>query len=710
MSADNGYAGTEKGRDALPEGVWPRVPLEWNATTIDYPGEQAIHRLFERQVERTPDAIALVYEGQQLTFRDLNRRANQLARHLRRLGVGPETLVGVGLERSPAMVVGLLGILKAGGAYVPLDPAYPAERLAFMLADARPAVLLTREPLLARFPSYEQIVCLDTGWSAIAQESDEDTGEAGDIGGDNLLYALYTSGSTGQPKGVTGTHRAAINRFCWMWTTYPFEPGEVCCQKTSLSFVDSVWEIFGPLLQGIPSVIVPEALVRDPQQLIQTLAAHGVTRIVLVPSLLRALLEAVPNVRERLPGLKYWVCSGEALPVELALRFRERMPQSILLNLYGSSEVAADVTCYDVREYQPSLASVPIGRPIANTRIYVLNEQMQPVPVGVSGELYVGGDGLARGYLHRPALTATRFVPDPFSGKAGARLYKTGDRVRYLPDGNIEYLGRLDHLVKLRGMRVELGEIESALLRHPAVRQVVVMAREDTPGAPPRPRARGGPTIPDSSPGEANARSIVGPSLARGLDTPGAPSRPPARGGLGETRLVAYIVPREEQPATPDDLRSHALQYLPDYMIPSAFVMLAALPLTPNGKVDRQALPVPDQSRPALSTPFVAARTPLEESIAAIWSELLEVAPVGIHDNFFALGGHSLLAAQVIARLRAVFGVEVPLQGFLDAPTVAQLASLLEQSQKDAPTRRSPLKAVSRGAYRISQTGMMGRE
>jgi len=671
MSADNGYAGTEKGRDALPEGAWPRVPLEWNATAVDYPGEQAVHRLFEQQVERTPDAIALVYEGQQLTFRDLNRRANQLARHLRRLGVGPEILVGVGLERSPAMVVGLLGILKAGGAYVPLDPAYPAERLAFMLADARPAVLLTREPLLARFPTYEQVVCLDTGWSAIARESDEDTDDAGDSGGDNLLYALYTSGSTGQPKGVAGTHRASINRFCWMWTTYPFEPEEVCCQKTSLSFVDSVWEIFGPLLQGVPSVIIPDALVRDPQQLVQILAAHWVTRIVLVPSLLRALLEAAPNMRERLPGLKYWVCSGEALPVELALRFRESMPQSILLNLYGSSEVAADVTCYDVREYRPSLASVPIGRPIANTRIYVLDEQMQPVPVGVPGELYAGGDGLARGYLRRPALTASRFVPDPFSGEAGARLYKTGDRVRYLPDGNIEYLGRLDHQVKLRGMRVELGEIETALLRHPAVRQVVVMAREDVPGAT---------------------------------------HRPPARGGLGEIRLVAYIVLREEQSATPDDLRNHALQYLPDYMLPSAFVMLAALPLTPNGKVDRQALPVPDQSRPALSTPFVAPRSPLEERIVAIWSEQLEVAPVGIHDNFFALGGHSLLAAQVIAQLRAIFGVEVPLQGFLDAPTVAQLAVLLEQSQKDAPTRRSPLKAVSRGAYRISQTGMMGRE
>jgi amino acid adenylation domain-containing protein len=676
----------------LPEDERQRVLVEWNATAVDYVGEQAVHRLFERQVERTPDAIALVYEGQHLTFRDLNRRANQLARHLRRLSVGPETLVGVGMERSPTMVVGLLGILKAGGAYVPLDPAYPAERLAFMLADARPAVLLTRESLLARFPACEQVVCLDTGWSAIAQESDGNV--SGDVGGDNLLYALYTSGSTGQPKGVAGTHRAAINRFCWMWATYPFEPGEVCCQKTSLSFVDSVWEIFGPLLQGIPLVIIPDMVVRDSQQLIQTLAAHAVTRIVLVPSLLRALLEMVPDMRRRLPGLKYWVCSGEALPVELALRFRERMPQSVLLNLYGSSEVAADVTCYDMREYQPSLASIPIGRPIANTRIYVLDEQMQPVPVGVPGELYAGGDGLARGYLHRPALTAARFVPDPFSGKAGARLYRTGDRVRYLPDGNIEYLGRLDHQVKLRGMRVELGEIESVLLRHPAVRQVVVMAREDVPGATPRPPARGGPTIPDGSPGDANVRSIVEPPLA---------------GGLGEIRLIAYIVSREEQPATPDELRSHALQYLPDYMLPSAFVMLAALPLTPNGKVDRQALPVPAQNRPALPTPFVAPRSPLEESIAAIWSELLEVAQVGIHDNFFALGGHSLLATQVIARLRAIFGVEVPLQGFLDAPTVDRLAVLLEQSQKDVPTRKSPLKAVSREAYRISQAGMMGR-
>lgn len=659
MGVDNVSNGGEECRDPLrmlSEREQHHVLVEWNATEVDYAGGQSVSRLFEQQVERTPSALALVFERQQVTFRELDRRANQLARYLRRRGVGTETLVGVGMERSPAMVVGLLGILKAGGAYVPLDPAYPTERLAFMLEDARPAVLLTQEHLRTRFPAHKQVVCLDSDWPTIAQESDEPVAE--DTGGENLLYALYTSGSTGMPKGVAGTHRAAINRFSWMWTTYPFAPGEVCCQKTSLSFVDSVWEIFGPLLQGICSVIIPDVVVRDPQHLLQTLAAHTVTRIVLVPSLLRVLLDTTPDLQNRLPALKHWVCSGEALPVELARRFQERMPYSVLLNLYGSSEVAADVTCYDVRQYQPSLASIPIGRPIANTRIYVLDEQMQPVPVGEPGELYAGGDGLARGYLHRPELTATRFVPDPFSGKAGARLYKTGDWVCYLPDGNIEYLGRLDHQVKLRGMRVELSEIEAVLARHPAVRQVVVMAREDVPG---------------------------------------------------ETRLVAYVVSREE-PAVLDDLRDHVLRSLPDYMLPSAFVLLDALPLTPNGKVDRQALPAPDQSRPALPSIFVAARTPLEEAIAGIWSDLLEVRQVGIHDNFFALGGHSLLAMQVISRLRAIFEVEVPLQRFLDEPTVAQLAALLQQGQDGALSRKTPLRAVSREAYRVSaQAGMMGR-
>jgi amino acid adenylation domain-containing protein len=626
--------------------------VEWNATAVDYPSNQCIHQLFEAQAERIPAAVALVFEQQQLTYRELNQQANQLAHYLRQLGVGPEALVGICMERSLEMVVGLLGTLKAGGAYVPLDPAYPRERLAFMLEDARPTVLVTQQHLIERLPIHEQVVCLDTGWHVIGRESKENV--LNGVRSENLAYMLYTSGSTGRPKGVLGTHRAAINRFHWMWNTYPFEPGEVCCQKTSLSFVDSVWEIFGPLLQGIRTVMIPDPVIKDPQQLLQTLAVHAVTRIVLVPSLLRVLLETAADLQNQLPNLKYWVSSGEALPLDLALRFLKSMPHSVLLNLYGSSEVAADVTCYDTQNYT-SLPCIPIGRPIANTQIYLLDDQMQPVPVGVPGELYVSGDGLARGYFNRPELTAAKFVPNPFVGtrflgpQPGARLYKTGDWARYLSDGNIEYLGRLDHQVKLRGMRIELGEIESVLARHPAVRQAVVMAREDVPG---------------------------------------------------DTRLVAYVVCHEKQTTTLDDLQSHVLKHLPNYMVPSAFVLLEALPLTPSGKIDRPALPAPDQARPELQSAFVVARTPLEETIAGIWSQVLEVEQVGIHDNFFALGGHSLLAMQVISRLRATFQVEVPLQSFLEAPTVAQLTEILRKAS-GAKSRKPPLRSISREAYRV---------
>lgn len=624
---------------------------KWNTTTADYPADQSIQQLFATQVDRTPDEIALILGQQPVTYRELNRQANQLAAYLRRLGVGRETLVGICMERSIEMVIGLLGILKTSGAYVPLDPAYPRERLAFMLDDAHPAVLLTQQHLLEKLPPHERIICLDTDWHVIAQESEENVPNG--VCGETIAYMLYTSGSTGTPKGVLGTHRAAINRFCWMWKAYPFERDEVCCQKTSLSFVDSVWEIFGPLLQGIRTVIIPDPLVKDPPLLLQTLATHAVTRIVLVPSLLRVLLETSENLQDLLPLLKYWVSSGEALSLDLAKRFLKQMPTSILLNLYGSSEVAADVTYYDVRAYT-SEPGIPIGRPIANTQVYLLDEQMQPVPIGSAGELYVGGDGLARGYFNRPELTAARFVPDPFSNKPGARLYKTGDVARYLADGNIEYLSRLDHQVKLRGIRIELGEIESVLSQHAAVRQTVVMAREDLPGA---------------------------------------------------MRLVAYVVLHEKQAASSDKLQNHMLKYLPDYMIPTAFVFLERLPLTPNGKLDRQALPAPQLARPTLSANFLAARTATEETIAVLWSQVLGIEQIGIHDNFFELGGHSLLALQVLSQLQAVFSVEVPMHRFLEAPTVAQLAELLQQDQKqDVSSRKPSLRSISREGYRMSSS------
>lgn len=635
----------------LTEAERQQLLVDWNATTCTYPKQQCIHQLFEAQVERTPEAVALIFEEQQLTYRQLNERANQLAHYLQRLSVGLEMRVGLCIERSPEMVIGLLGILKAGGAYVPLDPVYPQERLAFMLEDAQPAVLVTRQGLIERLPQHKQVVCLDTAWNVIAQESEENI--VNGITGENLAYMLYTSGSTGRPKGVLGTHRAAINRFSWMWNIYPFEPEEVCCQKTALSFVDSVWEIFGPLLQGIRIVIIPDMIIKSPELLLQVLATHAVTRIVLVPSLLRVLLDLTADLQKQIPTLKYWISSGETLPLDLALRFVNRMPHGVLLNLYGSSEVAADATCYDMREGK-ALTSVPIGRPIANTQIYLLDDYNQLVPIGVPGELHVGGDGLARGYFNRPDLTAAKFVPSPFSTIAGTLLYKTGDWARYLPDGNIEYLGRLDHQVKIRGFRIEPGEIEATLNTHSAVQQAVVMAREDV---------------------------------------------------QGDKRLVAYVVLHGQQKLTISELQEHLTKALPTYMLPSAFMLLEAFPLMPNGKVDRHALPAPDQTRPELQQTFVAPRTPMEESIAGIWSSILGIERVGIHDNFFALGGHSLLAMQVIAQLQNTLRITLPLRSFFDAPTVAEQVELLALSHvSDELPSKPAIRAIPRAAKRVAGT------
>jgi len=622
----------------LTEAERQQLLVEWNATQMTYPKLLSIPQLFEAQVERSAEAVALVFEGQELTYRGLNERANQLAHHLGRLGIEPEVRVGLCVERALEMVVGLLGILKAGGAYVPLDPSYPRERLTFMLEDAETTVLVTQQQLLERLPTHEKVVCLDADWQTIAQESKENMATA--VTGENVAYIMYTSGSTGQPKGVLGTHRAAINRFHWMWITYPFELGEVCCQKTALSFVDSVWEIFGPLLREIRTIIIPDQAVKNPKYLLDTLAAHAVTRIVLVPSLLRVLLDAANDLTDVLPNLKYCISSGETLPLDLALRFMKRMPHCVLLNLYGSSEVAADATCFDMRNYK-SLPCIPIGRPIANTQIYLLDGQMQLVPVGLPGELAIGGDGLARGYFNRPALTAAKFVPNPFSSEPGASLYLTGDWARYLPDGTIEYLGRLDHQVKIRGFRIELSEIESVLSQHPAVREAVVVAHEDTPG---------------------------------------------------DKRLVAYVVLHKGQRNTANDLQGHVLKALPAYMMPSTFVWLEALPLTPNGKVDRHALPVPNPIRDTSAESLMAPKSLVQRQLAQIWEELLDVRPIGIGDNFFYLGGHSLLAARLVGRIEQVFGKRLPLATLFAGPTIEQMAQALASG--DEKSSRAPLIAI----------------
>ena len=463
--------------------------VEWNRTEQDFP-PLCIHELFARQVERTPDAVALIFEDHQLSYRELNARANQLTHLLQQRGVGVESLVGVMAERSLEMVVALLAILKAGGAYLPLDPSYPHERLAFMLEDAGVELLLTQQHLVAQSPSHRaEIILLDADWPVVSQYSTDNPDCT--VSPENLAYVIYTSGSTGQPKGVSGTHRGAVNRFHWMWQQYPFAPGEVCCQKTSLSFVDAVWEVFGPLLAGVPSVLIGREDVVDARRLAQRIEEHGVTRLVAVPSLLRAILESEEGVERRLGSLRYVVSSGEALGRELAREWRERVWGSELLNLYGSSEVSADATSAEVGEVESVVGEggVKIGRPIGNTQVYVLDGEMRIVPVGVMGELYVGGAGLARDYLRRAEQTAERFVPHPYARQAGERLYRTGDMVRWLSDGRLEYIGRGDGQVKVRGYRIELGEIEAVLRRHESVREAVVIARDGGDG---RGQATGG--------------------------------------------------------------------------------------------------------------------------------------------------------------------------------------------------------------------------
>lgn len=624
--------------------------VEWNDTGAAYPDDQCIHQLFEAQAARTPQAVALVAGEQQVTYRELNTRANQLASHLRARGVGRGVLVALCIERSIEAVVGVLGILKAGGAYVPMDPTYPRQRLAFMLEDSGAPLLLTARPLLDRAPrGAAETICVDGGWNDLASMNPENPSSG--VAADDPAYVIYTSGSSGTPKGVIAPHRASINRFSWMWNRWKFTPTDVCCQKTALSFVDSVWEIFGPLLQGVRTVIVPDRVLEDPLQLVDALAAHRVTRIVLVPPLLRLLLDTTPDIATQLPNLKLWVTSGEAITPELARRAKQALPQATLVNLYGSSEVAADVTSYVITASE-SRERIPIGRPITNTRIYVLDRCCNPVPVGVAGEIHVGGDGLARGYLHNPELTSKKFVADRFGRNPEARLYATGDRGRFLSDGNLEFLGRMDDQVKIRGVRIELGEVESVLCAHPAVRVAVVVVA----------------------------------------------------GAAQDARLIAYVVPHHGAPGS-NDLRRFVRERLPDHMVPASFVVLQTLPLTPSGKVDRRALPAPERLQPESGREYIAPRTREEQALADIVSEVLGLERVGVHDNFFELGGHSLLGVRVVARVRRDFRVELPLRRLFEEPTVAGLALEIAKAETagDGPMRPSPASAALRRSKLLAQ-------
>lgn len=457
----------------------------WNDTEADFPADLCVHQLFETQVDKTPAATAISFAGTDLSYRDLNCEANRLAHYLRTLGVEPDTRVAVCVERSLEMAIAVLGVLKAGGAYVPLDPAYPPDRLRFMLEDSQPIVLITQSHLLAKFTNLDATLAVchidasECAWSNCAN-SNPDAGNVG-LTSNHLAYVIYTSGSTGQPKGVMGLHRATVNRFCWMYANYPFEAGEVCCARASLSFVDSVWELLGPLCKGIPVILISATQSYNLSEFAGTLASRHISRLLVVPSLLRAMLEAQQSEEIVLPHLKYWVTSGEALSGSLARKFYDIFPESRLLNLYGSSEDAGDVTCYEVEKNIHHLP-VPIGRPIANAKTYLLDSSGVPVPIGIAGELFVGGVPVARGYFNRPELNAERFLADPFSAESGARMFRTGDLGRWLTDGNIEYLGRIDNQVKIRGFRIELGEIEAELLKHEKVCQAAVLARDDSSG------------------------------------------------------------------------------------------------------------------------------------------------------------------------------------------------------------------------------------
>jgi amino acid adenylation domain-containing protein len=677
--------------------------IEFNNTKIDFPQLQGIHQRFEQQVEKTPEAIALVYEDEQLTYQQLNQRANQLAHSLRKLGVAPEVLVGLYLERSLEMVVGLLGVLKAGGAYVPLDPTLPLDRLAFILQDTQAKVLLTQQQLVKNLPdSTATVFCLDSE-SEMQQESDRNldtqyisvsdihpskipptplkkegyvpqtpflrgSPQAGGSGAggeraENLAYVIYTSGSTGTPKGVAIEHRQILNYLNGILERLDLPDGASFAMVSTFAADLGNTVLFSSLCTGGCLHIISQDRAADAEALSQYFQQHPVDCLKIVPSHLSALLSS--SQPEFILPRQRLILGGEASNWGLIEKIQNLAPSCRILNHYGPTETTVGVLTYQVESGNIANVSktVPLGLPLANTQIYILDSHLQPVPIGVSGEIYIGGDNLARGYLNQPELTAEKFIFNPFIERDelsvssselkdippksklrdainrrlyNSKLYKTGDLARYLPDGNIEFLGRIDHQVKIRGFRIELGEIEAVLKQHPAVEQAVVVVREDVPD---------------------------------------------------DKHLVAYLVLSHQQASREEstqsnlisDLRSFVKAKLSEYMMPSAFVILKTLPLTANGKVDREKLPAPEQIRPELAGTFVAPRSSVEEVLAGIWTEAIGIEQVGIYDNFFELGGHSLLATQVISRLRDAFNVEFPLRQFFDSPTVADLAVAIAQ-------------------------------
>jgi amino acid adenylation domain-containing protein len=596
-----------------------QLVVEWNNTGMDYPRNLGVHQLIAAQAARTPNATAVVFENKRLTYGELDKRANQLAHHLIKLGATPDSLVGIGLERSLEMVVGLLGILKAGAAYVPLDPAYPRDRIAFMLENAEVPLLLTQASLKESLPGTASgTVLIDSDWPEIAKYSQDSP--ALTINPENRAYVIYTSGSTGKPKGVEIPHRAVVN----FLTTMAERPGMTATDRllavTTLSFDIAGLEMYLPLTQGASLEIVAREVAMDGRRLLEKLAGSKTTVMQATPVTWRMLLEAGWAGDSRLKIL----IGGEAVSQKLANQLVQR--SASVWNVYGPTETTIWST---VSKIEAGRSAVTIGRPIGNTEIFILDKMLQPVPIGVAGDLYIGGDGLARGYLKRPELVAEKFIAHPLNPNPKVRLYATGDLARYLPDGNIEFLGRIDHQVKIRGFRIELGEIEAALRQYSAINETVVLAREDTPG---------------------------------------------------DKRVVAYFVPTRGAAPTTAELRSFLKEKLPEYMLPSVFVTLKSMPLTPNGKVDRRALPAPDQADLASMGTFAAPTDAVESRLVEIWESVLGVRPIGVRDNYFELGGHSLSAVKVMNRIEEGFRKTLPIATLLTAPTIEQLAEILRRN------------------------------
>jgi len=609
----------------------PGRVLEWNQTESDYPRDKCIHQLFEEQVVRTPEAVAVSFGEKQLTYRELNARANQLARHLRSFGVGPDKCVPFCVLRSLEMMVGVLGILKAGAAYLPLDPTYPAERLNFMLEDARAQVILTQPQLVERLGKFSgELVLL--GEDAVEWASNNsaiERFEAAATSPENLAYVIYTSGSTGTPKGIAMVHRALVNLITWQLKKSNLPAQARTLQFSSLSFDVSFQEMFSTWCSGGTLVLMTESVRRDPHALWRLICECQIQRLFLPFVALQQVAEAACSEVPGLSALREIITAGEQLRItpQISAFFR-RSPGAVLRNQYGPSEshVVTDYPMPNSIDDWPNLP--PIGRPIANTQVYLLNKNLDVVPVGESGELYLGGVCLARGYLGRPELTAERFIPHPFSPASGASLYQTGDLGRYLPDGLIEFIGRADNQVKIRGFRVEIGEIEAVLSHHPSVRENAVVTRDDS---------------------------------------------------NGQKRLVAFVVPLAGQTPKSLELRSYLREKLNDYMVPSTFVFIESLPLTPSGKVNRRALPEIEVKRRELETAYVGPRTELEQVLASIWQQLLGIDKVGMADNFFDLGGNSVQIVQVHTKLKEQLKKEIPVTTLFQYPTIASLGKYLSE-------------------------------